>query len=103
MSDIPCQTSTVSHRLHEMALRLMIHYSNGLMGDQKGANTSKAQAENANDDATLTNSISFVRNVRQKVIELGVANLKDDQYPWNNNRLAQNRLHGFQKFKKAMF
>ena len=76
MSDIPSQTSTVSHRLHEMALRLMIHYSNGLMGDQKGANTSKAQAENANDDATLTNSISFVRNVRHKVIELGVSEFK---------------------------
>ena len=101
MSDIPSQTSTVSHRLHEMALRLMIHYSNGLMGDQKGANTSKAQAENANDDATLTNSISFVRNVRQKVIELGVANLKDDQYPWNNNDLPKIDKAWFSKIQES--
>ena len=86
-NDVPSQPSTVSHRLHEMALRLLIHYSRDLMGAQKGANTSDAHGDNASDDAMLTSSIKFVRNVRQQVMELDVTNLNHEQYPWNNNNL----------------
>ncbi len=82
----------VTYRLHEMSLRLLLHYGKILIEEEKTkSNTTTKERSN---DILLDSGITFVRSIKDKVIQL---NSQDNNgtFPWKDESLPKIDKHWF--------